>query len=186
MNINMDIEYVEQNKDLFCEIFNKDEYTYDVHIANGVYYSFFYLEFYHNISYFEMVSCFLKENLKFHNENFFYKNEKEFFNPRILSSISNDKDIQRMESLFNGVIDMIKSHENSWCSMSNKSEDDNNDDIVGYYLNDIWQSNTFPSHLKDKIYSANNYITLINEGSEVMIVMEHGAKQSLFYSMNDQ
>jgi len=185
-NLNIDINYVEKNKELFCELFNKDKYNYDAYIANGLYYVFFYLEFHENISYFEIISLFLKEQLRFYNEKFIYENEKTFFNPKISSRIANDKDIEDMDILFNEVINMIKNQENSWCSIKNKSKEDNNNDIIGYYLNHFWQSDTFPIEIKEKIFSADKYIILINEGSEVMMAMEHKGKQSLFYSMNDQ
>jgi len=167
-----------------------DNYKYETYIANGVDTGFYYLEFEkESLSYYEMKLALLRDKSIFyeariHQAICYFHNICGYNDGNRATS----DDIFTMKNMMNDVfrhMDLYKG-KGSWCSKEESEEDDPNNTIVGYYLNHKWQSDTFPDSLIDKIHSADKYVTLINEGSEVMIVMEHNKKKSLFYSLNDQ
>jgi len=177
-----------ETKKLF-ELFNmSNNYQYTSNIANGADSSFFYLEFkYRALPYYEASLALLREEAIFYQIDIHQVvckfNRTCCFHEGVIS-IKND--IDKMNNMINDVLRHIDGYKGSWCSHEEREVDDPNNMIIGYYLNNEWQSNDIPQKLKDKIFSADEYITLINEDSELMILMEHDGKQSLFYSRNDQ
>ena len=180
----------QETKKLFDLFSLNDNYKYDSHIANGVDTDFYYLEFEKkSLTYYEMNLALLRE-------------ESIFYEQRIHQAIcgfsgicgtsngstATENDIDNMKRLISDVLRDINGYKGkgSWCSQEEREDGDPNNIVVGYYLNHKWQSNDFPKELIDKIFSADKYITLISKGLEVMMILEHSGKHSLFYSMNDQ
>lgn len=179
-------------KKLFNLFSKEDNHKYNSHIANALDESFFYIEFTEAFLFeYEIKLILEKERSIFYN----IKLEQALCDIHRLichkdknytSHIATPKNINQMQNMIHDTLELIEGYKGSWCSKE-KSDDDNlNNSIIGYYLNQQWKSNDFPQELIDKIFSADKYITLINKNSELMIVMEHDGKQSLFYSLNDQ
>ena len=171
------------------ELFDiSNNYQYTSNIANGVDTSFFYLEFkYSSLSYYEMSLALLREQAIFYEIDI-HQVICSFSHICCYNegTISTKSDIDKMKNMILDVTEFMDGYKESWCSNKEREVDDPNNIIAGYYLNNKWQSNDIPQKLTDNIFSADKYITLINEGAELMIAMEHNKKKSIFYSINDQ
>ena len=179
----------QETKKLFDLFSFNDNYKYESHIANSVDTGFYYLEFEQkSLTYYEMNLALLREESIFYEQRIHQAICGFSAICGISGSTATQNDIDTMKRLIREILRDIHGYkgEGSWCSQEGKEDEDPNNIVVGYYLNHKWQSNDFPKELIDKIHSADKYVTLINEGSEVMIVMEHNKKKSLFYSLNDQ
>jgi len=159
------------------------------HIANGLLGSFFYIEFDRlNLSFEEMVSRLIYEEIKFYNlDEFNIENKLNRYTKfHIISErVSTKEDLNELEYIINHNVlyfmDIYKeeNYENILKSKLNQN-------VAGYYKNNVYISSSVPKFLLKRIFSSDNYITLINEKHELMLVMRYGKKLSLFYSLDDQ
>jgi len=179
----------ESVKKKYKTIENNKKYRHTFHLHNAYLTSFSYLTFENKLDFSEILMILLVEEAKFmecfREEEIFHIS---YFEPHPEGLNSTQKDLDVMKFMMNDVIRMSNDciGENCWNDHRNREENDGNDIIIGYYLNNQWKSNYFPQEYINKIFSADKYITLFNEKSEIAIVMEHSGKQSLFYSLNDQ
>ena len=176
-------------KEYYLKLEGISENKITFHIANGIIGDFFYIEFSNShISFEEIISWLIYQKIKFYNHNEFnIKNilERYIKFPIISEHIATKEDLETLEYIINhDILYFMDSYKED--DYANIVANTPNQEISGYYKNDIYVSDTVPKMLLDKIFSADKYTTLINENWELMIVMEHNGKQSLFYSMNDQ
>jgi hypothetical protein len=167
------------------EIYNNlkyDKYCHTTHIANGVFVDFFYIEFVNKLSYIEMLIILLKEKKIFYKKTFKQAFDSSYFVNPLVEHKTTECDFIELKSMLNDVLN----HLEIYTTTNNVQEKRDLNLTAGYYLNNKWLSNSFPLVLKNKILYADKYWTLMNEYSEIMIIMEKDNKYSLFYSFNDQ
>ena len=172
------------------EIYNNlknDKYCHTTHIANGVFVDFFYIEFVNKLSYMEMLIILLKEKKIFYKKTFEQAFDSSYFVNPLVEHKTTESDFIELKSILNDVLNHLDIYTttNSIFSYNTQEKGDVNS-TAGYYLNNKWMSSNFPLVLKNKILYSDKYWTLMNEYSEIMIIMENDNEYSLFYSFNDQ
>jgi len=179
-------EMLESSKNKILELFKQNNYKLNVHFVHGFLQEFYFIEFLEPFTkeYIIMMALKYKEDCVFYDIKCHFDDFTNSFETPLEVQVSTQNDLEAMRFNIDDVTDLAQN--NSELTFSVGTLNKRKEYPCGYYLNHRWQSNIFPEQLRKKILSADKYITLINEHSELLIVMEHNGMSSLFYSCNDQ
>jgi len=162
-------------------------YESKCHIVNAMTHDFFYLEFsQENIEedYLEMILSLKKH----HDKHYICESGRVFMEiyEDIKPRVSSEEDIKLMFLKIDEILEYLKNAVALSFPHRGEKELYPNQDVQGYYLNHQYQGDEFPNELLEKIHSADRYVTLINDYSELLFIMKNGNETSLFYTLDTQ